>query len=460
MNVSSSPVRSEDGRAAQDDSAAGVAARAAAWDRQDPLTLRFLDPQLERAYLDAFTPVSRRRLRAFLLLGSVFWVAAAIVGPTLLGVSALWLWAAASVSICEAILAALAAGRVGLRAQWLLAALSGSVSAVAVIALTFEPGTPVFVDGITALAIMTCCIFPIGLVRIAGWVAAGTVAFQVGLFSARAVSLGLPGPVAFQGFLLIGTLGIAVLASRYLESAERYAFAQSHLIADLHRRIDRLFRQYLSPDVAQALVNDPHRADLGGEVVEVSVLFADMSGYTPFSERTTPAEVVVALNDSFGVAVPAVFAQGGTIVQFVGDALMAIFNAPLRQPDHAVRACRAALALQQSTKALPGSDRRPAFRVAINTGPALVGNIGSSELRNFSALGDTTNVAARLQTYAADGAVVIGERTYELVRAFAEIRPHGAIALKGKSAPTRVYELIAIRDIAADLQARESSVPS
>jgi class 3 adenylate cyclase len=459
MNVTSSPVRPEHGRAGSDHSAAGVAALAAGWDRQDPLTLRFLDPELERAYLDAFTSVSRRRLRAFLFLGSVVWVAAALLGPIVLGVSALWISLAAVVAIVEAIVAGVAAGRVGLRGQWLLAALSGCVSAVAVVALTFEPGTPAFASGITAMAIMACCIFPIGLVRIAGWVAAGTVAFQVGLFLARAVSLGLPGTAVYQGFLLAGTMGVAALASRYLEGAERNGFAQGQVVADLHRRIDRLFRQYLSPDVAEALVNDPRRADLGGEVVEVSVLFADLSGYTPFSERSTPTEVVAALNDCFGGAVPAVFAEGGTIVQFVGDALMAIFNAPLRQPDHAVRACRAALALQRLTKALPGSDRRPGFRVAVNTGPALVGNIGSSELRNFSALGDTTNVAARLQTYAAEGAVVIGERTYELVRTFAEIRPLGAVALKGKSVPTRLYELVAIRDIVAEPNTHQLFLP-
>ncbi len=134
-------------------------------------------------------------------------------------------------------------------------------------------------------------------------------------------------------------------------------------------------------DVAQALLADPARAELGGEVVVVSVLFADLRGYTAFSERASPEEVVALLNSSFGAAVPAVFAEGGTIVQFVGDALMAIFNAPLRQPDHAIRACRAGLALQLALPPTTGAG--PRFRVGINTGPALVGNIGSAELRNF-----------------------------------------------------------------------------
>jgi len=267
------------------------------------------------------------------------------------------------------------------------------------------------------------------------------------LFAAVAIGVEVDGgTAAFQVILLVIVLGGATLGSWFLEAAERRSFAQGLLVDHLHRRIDRLFRQYLSPDVAQALVDDPKRAELGGEVVEVSVLFADLSGYTPFSERRSPDEVVAMLNATFGAAVPAVLAEGGTIVQFVGDALMAIFNAPLRQPDHALRACRAGLALQRATPAEPIPGERPRFRVGINTGPALVGNIGSAELHNFSALGDTTNVAARLQTYAPEGCVVIGERTHELIRDAADVRSLGEADLKGKSTPTMVFELVGLKE--------------
>jgi class 3 adenylate cyclase len=431
------------------DSASSAAALRPGWDRQDPWTLRFLDRHLEGGYRQAVTPATRTRLRAFLALGAVVWVLAAALGPILVGVSAAWLWLAAGAASAEAVIAAIVAGRVGLLGQWRLGGFSGSFSAVLVIVLSFEPGSPGFSSGITAISIMACCIYPIGLVRVAATVAAATAAFQVALFLWRTAVAGWPGSALFQAFILVGTIGVAVLAARYLEGAERRSYAQAELVAELHRRIDHLFRQYLSPDVAQVLVEDPHRADLGGEVVEVSVLFADLSGYTPFSERTPPADVVTALNESFGHAVPAIFAEGGTIVQFIGDALMAIFNAPLRQPDHAVRACRAALALQRA--AAPGAQAatRPMFRVAVNSGPALVGNIGSPELRNFSALGDTTNVAARLQTFAPEGAVVVGQRTYELIREVADVRPLGTAELKGKSSPTAVFQLLGIRTQAA-----------
>jgi len=302
-----------------------------------------------------------------------------------------------------------------------------------------------------AAALMLNGVTAIGLVRPASWVAAAIGVMESILFAVVILALGAARLGLFQLFLLTGTMTVAYLGSRYIEIAERTTFAQSLLIADLHRRIDRLFRQYLSPDVAQALVDDPTRAELGGEVVEVSVLFADLRGYTPFSERTAPAEVVGMLNEYFGAAVPAVFAEGGTIVQFMGDALMAIFNAPLRQPDHALRACRAALALQHSLADVPEHPDRPRFRVGINSGPALVGNVGSTELRNFSALGDTTNVAARLQTYAEEGSVVIGERTRELVGDEAEVRSLGTADLKGKSKPTPVFELIRLRSGAGEV---------
>src|SRR5204863_8882907 len=184
----------------------------------------------------------------------------------------------------------------------------------------------------------------------------------------------LGGVAGVQALLLVSLLSGATLGARYLEEAERNAFAQGFLVADLHRRIDRLFRQYLSPDVAQALVDDPSRANLGGRVADVSVLFADLQGFTSFSERMPAHEVVAMLNSVFSAAVPAVFAEGGTIVQFMGDALMAVFNAPLRQEDHALRACRG-LALQRLMAEIEGAADNPRFRVGINNGPALVGNI-------------------------------------------------------------------------------------
>jgi class 3 adenylate cyclase len=215
--------------------------------------------------------------------------------------------------------------------------------------------------------------------------------------------------------------------------------------ARLYHQIEGLFRSYLSPDVATALIADPAQAALGGAVVEVTALFADLRGFTTFSERSTPEQIVQMLNQYFGAATQAILAQGGTVVQFVGDALMALFNAPVRQADHALRAGRAALAMQAGVAHLR-AEGWPTFRVGINTGPALVGNIGSEALKNFNAMGDAVNVAARLEQNAEPGQVMIGESTYQLIGAAARVTPLGDLPVKGREQTVRAYVLRAIEE--------------
>ena len=128
--------------------------------------------------------------------------------------------------------------------------------------------------------------------------------------------------------------------------------------------------------------------------------------------------------------------------------MMAIFNAPRPHPDHALRAARSALAMQSTVGRLPAAGERPRFRVGLNTGPAIVGNVGAAQIRNYLAIGDTTNLAARLQTYAPEGSVVISASTYELVREHAIVRTLGTPVLKGKSHAVEVYELLGLRSIA------------
>jgi class 3 adenylate cyclase len=210
--------------------------------------------------------------------------------------------------------------------------------------------------------------------------------------------------------------------------------------ARLYDQLDGLFRAYMSPDVATALLADPSQAALGGAVVEVTALFADLRGFTGFSERSSPEEIVVMLNRYFEGATAAILAEGGTVVQFVGDALMALFNAPARQADHPVRAARAALAMQAAVDAAAGPGW-PRFRVGVNTGPALVGNIGSEALRSFNAMGDAVNVAARLEGVAEPGQVVVGGSTRERLPESAVVEPLGNLAVKGRQERVPAYLL-------------------
>jgi adenylate cyclase len=219
--------------------------------------------------------------------------------------------------------------------------------------------------------------------------------------------------------------------------------------ARLYQELDTLFRQYMSPDVANALLADPAQAALGGQLKELTALFADLKGFTTFSERVTPAEIVEMLNRYHTAAVPCILSNGGTIVQFVGDALLALFNAPATQNDHAAAACRAALAMQRAASEVAeemawkraDAVEWPTFRVGVNTGPALVGNIGSPELRGYNAMGDCVNVAARLQTMAEPGTVVIGETTRKQLGDIAAARSLGKLNLKGRSEPVEAYVL-------------------
>ncbi|HWM56809.1 MAG TPA: adenylate/guanylate cyclase domain-containing protein [Pseudonocardia sp.] len=215
--------------------------------------------------------------------------------------------------------------------------------------------------------------------------------------------------------------------------------------ARLYHQLDGLFHQYMSPDVARTLLADPEQAALGGAVVEVTAVFADLRGFTGFSERSSPEQIVAMLNRYFELATDAILAEGGTVVQFVGDALMALFNAPARQADHPLRAARAALALQAAVEpvaaATPGW---PRFRVGINTGPALVGNIGSTALRNFNAMGDAVNVAARLESVAAPGQVVIGEATRARLPAATTVESLGELTVKGRTGSVVAFRLLGL----------------
>ncbi|WP_308250107.1 adenylate/guanylate cyclase domain-containing protein [Sphaerisporangium fuscum] len=215
--------------------------------------------------------------------------------------------------------------------------------------------------------------------------------------------------------------------------------------ARLYRELETLFRQYMSPDVAASLLADPGQAALGGSLVELTALFADLKGFTTFSERVAPGEIVEMLNRYHSAAVPRILEHGGTIVQFVGDALLALFNAPAEQEMHAKQAARAALAMQAAAEEIAaGNPGYPRFRVGINTGPALVGNIGSPELRGFNAMGDAVNVAARLQALAEPGTVVIGATTLERIGSGARVTPLGDLSLKGKERTVEAYVLDAL----------------
>ena len=183
------------------------------------------------------------------------------------------------------------------------------------------------------------------------------------------------------------------------------------------------------------------------DLAEVTILFADLGGYTTYADDRSPHEVVELLNGSFAAAVPAILAEGGTPVQLPGDAVMAIFGAPRPSLDHAREAARAALDIQRRGLALAAEHPDwPRFRVGLNSGEALVGNIGSDEFRNFTAIGDTVNMAQRFQTLAKPGQVVAGPATASRLGDGAIIEWLGATLVKGKRDPVTPGVLVSLAD--------------
>jgi class 3 adenylate cyclase len=175
---------------------------------------------------------------------------------------------------------------------------------------------------------------------------------------------------------------------------------------------------------------------------EISVVFADLCGFTSFSEHRDPREVSAMLNAYFEAAIPPVVQEhGGEIDRLVGDALMATFNRRGDQPDHAVRAARAGLAIQRSAERLAEENPGwPRFRVGINTGVAMVGVLGAKGGKSYTVIGDTVNVAARLEAAAPLGSVAIGHATLMRLPS-ARTAPLGAVRVKGKADPVDAYVL-------------------
>jgi adenylate cyclase len=236
-----------------------------------------------------------------------------------------------------------------------------------------------------------------------------------------------------------------ILARFRQEGMSREQAAVLERSAEELSRVDELFRLYMAPQLAASLKRQPELARLGGEEREVSVLFADLAGFTSFSEERPASDVVEMLNRYWAEAVPVVVDEGGLIDRFAGDAIIVAFNAVSDQPDHAMRAARAALAIRSGTDRIAADHASwPRFRIAVNTGPAVVGNIGADIQRSFTMIGDTINLAARLQATAPPRGVVIGPTTRADLGDLATVVPLGTTQLKGKREPVPIYRLVSV----------------
>ena len=242
-------------------------------------------------------------------------------------------------------------------------------------------------------------------------------------------------------------LDLLTALANYAAVAVERARLNQKIVAEEKKR-ERLGR-FLSPQVTSRILatSDALGFELGApEVREVTVLFADIVGFTGMSEKMSPAAVALLLNDYLSRMTEVIFRYEGTLDKYIGDAIMAVFGAPLDMPDHAERAIRTALEMQERLAEWNAEHKDGPvvrIRIGINSGKAVAGEIGSVNKKEYTVLGDMVNTASRLESAVAKpGSVVIGENTLALVQGQFVCRPMGAFSLKGKEREVQVHEVI------------------
>jgi PAS domain S-box-containing protein len=207
-----------------------------------------------------------------------------------------------------------------------------------------------------------------------------------------------------------------------------------------------LLQRMVSPAVLDQI--DPNSLQIGGKKVYITSLFADIRGFTAYSEQHSPEELVAVLNRYLAAAADAVLANEGTVDKFLGDAVMAWYNAPLPQPDHTLRAVKSALAIRDAVAALHAQLPEEAhldFGVGIHYGEAVLGWIGTEKRLEYTAISDSVNTTKRIQENCARNQILISREAYERVKDEVNAKPFTPLSVKGKTQPLAVYELLGIK---------------
>lgn len=210
------------------------------------------------------------------------------------------------------------------------------------------------------------------------------------------------------------------------------------------KEIRSAFGQYVQPEFVEQLIAQPDLLKLGGQKKRLTVLFSDIAGFTSISEKKEPEELVSFLNEYLGAMTDIIFRHSGTVDKYIGDAVMAFWGAPINQENHAELACRSTLKMMNKVKELAPQDTNIHSRFGIATGDMIVGNIGSYNRFNYTVLGDTVNLAARLEAANKQfgSSTMIAEQTYQEVKDIFYARQLDFLTVKGKTKPVRVYELM------------------
>ena len=245
-------------------------------------------------------------------------------------------------------------------------------------------------------------------------------------------------PMVTPSVALISTFAFSAFFSYATEGRQR-------------RELRRAFNRYLSPAVVSQIVESSGELELGGNTVEGTVYFSDIKDFTNIAESMQPKELVAYLNEYFSLASDLILKRDAMLDKYIGDAIMAIFGAPIPKADHAHLACLTALEIQRSLDVFykKKSSQTPHFttRIGLNSGKMIVGNIGSTKRLDYTAIGDTVNLASRLEGVNKffGTRIIISENVYKLAKDAIETRELDLIRVKGKNVPIRIYELVGER---------------
>ena len=283
----------------------------------------------------------------------------------------------------------------------------------------------------------------LGLMRLAPWPATGVAAFGGIYFCDAQRCLQLKQHVWFAWAIPVAAQTPVALV---------WSVGYRYLIESLRRqRLRQAFSVYASPYMADRIANSQFDLTPGGKEVEATILFTDLEGFTKMSETLEPAEVSKILIAYFNQTTGAILEQEGMVIKFIGDAVMAAWGAPLPEPQPAERAVLAALNIKKAgEKDIAG--RRLRTRIGINSGKVLAGNLGSDVRFDYTLIGDTTNVAARLESLnkPLGTELLISDSTRALLSERFQIRSLGQFVVSGRSKPVSVHEVIGFRASAAE----------
>jgi class 3 adenylate cyclase len=324
------------------------------------------------------------------------------------------------------------------REQWITAIapiIDGTGKTVAVVAVEHQGALFSYWFDTLSLAIALAC------------VGGGLVATAVGIgltwHVTRPISALTGGVARVAG----GDLSL-VLPVRSSDEMGQLTSAFNEMVEGLRQRdfIRDTFGRYVSPEVAKTLLESPEGLKFGGEKREITVLMSDLRGYTQFAEQGDPAWVMEMLNDYLARMTDIIIAYGGTINEFIGDAIFAVYGAPIPHRDHTERAAASALAMQRAMAEINRAHAergRPRFEmgIGINTGEAVVGNIGSEQRAKYAIVGAAVNLAARVEGCTVGGQIFLSPSAYEQIRDLVEVAPPVPVEVKGIAEPLLLYEL-------------------